>query len=143
MSQEKDDISKMLMEVGATAEIVGVSKLTEILKHIQKSQKELTIEEYDKAMFIINIVCETYSMSLEDFYSNKRKNNRRYALGSVFYILYKKYDCDNEQISFITNKPFPLISILIKEIKEMSRTHPFEKQILSKLDNILLKLENN
>jgi len=143
MSQEKDDISKMLMEVGATAEIVGVSKLTEILKHIQKSQKELTIEEYDKAMFIINIVCETYSMSLEDFYSTKRKNNRRYALGSVFYILYKKYDFDYEKISFITKKPFPLISILIKEIKEMSRTHPFEKQILSKLDNILLKLENN
>ena len=76
MNQEKDDISKMLMEVGATAEIVGVSKLTEILKHIQKSQKDLTIEEYDKAMLIINIVCETYSMTLEDFYSNKRKNNR-------------------------------------------------------------------
>jgi chromosomal replication initiation ATPase DnaA len=89
MNQEKDNISKMLMEVGATAEIVGVSKLTEILKHIQKSQKELTIEEYDKAMFIINIVCETYSMTLEDFYSNKRKNNRRYALGSVFYICSK------------------------------------------------------
>ena len=142
MNQEKDDISKMLMEVGATAEIVGVSKLTEILKHIQKSQKDLTIEEYDKAMLIINIVCETYSMTLEDFYSNKRKNNRRYALGSVFYILYKKESFDYEKISFITKKPFPLISILIKEIKEMSRTHPFEKQILSKLDNILLKLEN-
>lgn len=143
MNQEKDDISKMLMEVGATAEIVGVSKLTEILKHIQKSQKDLTIEEYDKAMLIINIVCETYSMTLEDFYSNKRKNNRRYALGSVFYILYKKESFDYEKISFITKKPFPLISILIKEIKEMSRTHPFEKQILLKLDNILLKLENN
>lgn len=143
MSQEKSDILKMLMEVGTTAEIVGVTKLTEILKDIQKTQKDLTIEEYEKAMSIINVVCETYSMSLEDFYSNKRKNNRRYALGSVFYILYKKENFDYEKISFITKKPFPLISILIKEIKEMSRTHPFEKQILSKLDNILLKLENN
>lgn len=143
MSQEKSDILKMLMEVGATAEIVGVTKLTEILKDIQKTQKDLTIEEYEKAMSIINVVCETYSMSLEDFYSNKRKNNRRYALGSVFYILYKKENFDYEKISFITKKPFPLISILIKEIKEMSKTHPFEKQILSKLDTILLKLENN
>ena len=143
MSQEKDDISKMLMEVGATAEIVGIAKLTEILKDIQKTQKDLTIEEYEKAMSIIGVVCETYAMSLEDFYSNKRKNNRRYALGSVFYILYKKQSFDYEKISFITKKPFPLISILIKEIKEMSRTHPFEKQILSKLDDILLKLENN
>lgn len=142
MSQEKSDILKMLMEVGATAEIVGVTKLTEILKDIQKTQKDLTIEEYEKAMSIINVVCETYSMSLEDFYSNKRKNNRRYALGSVFYILYKKENFDYEKISFITKKPFPLISILIKEIKEMSKTHPFEKQILSKLDTILLKLEN-
>lgn len=143
MSQEKSDILKMLMEVGTTAEIVGVTKLTEILKDIQKTQKDLTIEEYEKAMSIINVVCETYSMSLEDFYSNKRKNNRRYALGSVFYILYKKENFDYEKISFITKKPFPLISILIKEIKEMSKTHPFEKQILSKLDTILLKLENN
>lgn len=142
MSQEKSDILKMLMEVGTTAEIVGVTKLTEILKDIQKTQKDLTIEEYEKAMSIINVVCETYSMSLEDFYSNKRKNNRRYALGSVFYILYKKENFDYEKISFITKKPFPLISILIKEIKEMSKTHPFEKQILSKLDTILLKLEN-
>jgi hypothetical protein len=143
MSQEKSDILKMLMEVGTTAEIVGVSKLTEILKDIQKTQKDLTIEEYERAMRIINLTCETYSMSLEDFYSNKRKNNRRYALGSVFYILYKKEGFDYEKISFITKKPFPLISILIKEIKEMSKTHPFEKQILSKLDTILLKLENS
>ena len=143
MSQEKSDILKMLMEVGTTAEIVGVSKLTEILKDIQKTQKDLTIEEYERAMRIINLTCETYSMSLEDFYSNKRKNNRRYALGSDFYILYKKEGFDYEKISFITKKPFPLISILIKEIKEMSKTHPFEKQILSKLDTILLKLENS
>ena len=73
MSQEKSDILKMLMEVGTTAEIVGVSKLTEILKDIQKTQKDLTIEEYERAMSIINLTCETYSMSLEDFYSNKRK----------------------------------------------------------------------
>ena len=37
----------------------------------------------------------------------------------------------------------PITDDLIKEIKEMSKTHPFEKQILSKLDTILLKLENS
>jgi len=143
MSQENLDISNMLKEVGTTAEIVGVTKLTEILKDIQKNQKELTQEEYEKALGIINQVCETYSMSVDDFYSNKRKNNRRYALGTVFYILYEKNKMDFEKISLITKKPFSLISILIKEIKEMNKNHPFDKDILYKLETILLKLENN
>jgi chromosomal replication initiation ATPase DnaA len=143
MSQENLDISNMLKEVGTTAEIVGVTKLTEILKDIQKNQKELTQEEYEKALGIIKQVCETYSMSMDEFYSNKRKNNRRYALGTVFYILYEKNKMDFEKISLITKKPFSLISILIKEIKEMNKNHPFDKDILYKLETILLKLENN
>ena len=143
MSQENLDISNMLKEVGATASIVGVAKLTEILKDIRNTHKEITQEEYEKAIGIINLVCQEYSMNLDDFYSTKRKNNRRYALGSVFYILYEKNKLDFEKISLITRKPYSLISILIKEIKEMNDTHPFDKQILLKLNEVLNKLENN
>lgn len=143
MNQEKEKFTKMLTEVGNTAEIIGVDKLTELLKNIQKSQKEITQEEYDKAMTIIKVVCENYSMSIEDFYYNKRKNNRKYAIATVCFILNKIEKFDYDKISFITNKPFALISILIKEISEMSITHPFDKKILNKLEEIKSQLNNN
>jgi chromosomal replication initiation ATPase DnaA len=143
MSQENLDISNMLKELGTTANIVGVAKLTEMLKDIQKTQKELSQEEYEKAIDIVNIVCEAYSMSINDFYSNKRKNNRRYALGIVVYILNKHKNYDYNKIGFITKKSFTVISTLIKEIEQMSWSHPFENKVLSKLEEITLKLENN
>ena len=82
-------------------------------------------------------------MSISDFYSNKRKNDRRYALGSVCYILHKQKNFDYKKISFITKKSFTYISILIKEIEQMSITHPFEKKILQKLEIIKTKIDNN
>jgi chromosomal replication initiation ATPase DnaA len=141
MNQE-EDITKMLMEVGETAKIIGVSSLTKMLKEIQKTKKDLSEVEYEKAMEIISIVCDVYEMSVNDFFSNKRKNNRRYALGSVCHILYKENKFDYKKISFITKKSFTYISILIKEIQDMDITHPFEKKILQKLDIIKLKIEN-
>lgn len=143
MNQEKEKFTKMLTEVGNTAEIIGVDKLTELLKDIQKSQKEITQEEYDKAMAIIKVVCENYSISIEEFYNNKRKNNRRYAIASVCYILNKTEKFDYQKISFMTKKSFAYISILIKEISEMSITHPFDKKILNKLEEIKSQLNIN
>jgi len=138
MIQDKN-ISKMLVELGATAEIVGVERLTQILKEIRKNEKNLTVDEYQKAMQIIEIVCTSYDITIDDFYSNKRKNNRRYALSSVFFVLNKKLNYDYEKISIITKKPFSIISILIKEISEMDKKHPFDNQILTKLDEIVEK----
>ena len=143
MSQEKEEFTKMLKEVGVTANIVGVDKLTNLLKEIQKTHKDLTEEEYKNAMNIIAIVSDCYEMSISDFYSNKRKNDRRYALGSVCYILHKQKNFDYKKISFITKKSFTYISILIKEIEQMSITHPFEKKILQKLEIIKTKIDNN
>lgn len=143
MNQEKEKFTKMLTEVGNTAEIIGVDKLTELLKNIQKSKKEITQEEYDKAMVVIKVVCDNYSISIEDFFHNKRKNNRRYAIASACYILNKIEKFDYEKISFITNKSFPFISILIKEISEMSIKHPFDKKILTKLEEIKSQLNIN
>lgn len=143
MNQEKEKFAKMLTEVANTTEIIGVDKLTELLKNIQKSQKEITEEEYSKANTIIKAVCDNYSISIEEFFSNKRKNNRRYAIGTVCYILNKIEKFDYEKISFVTNKPFPIISVLIKEISEMSITHPFDKKILNKLEVIKSQLKYN
>ena len=39
MNQEKEDFVKMLKEVGVTANIVGVDRLTTLLKEIQKKSQ--------------------------------------------------------------------------------------------------------
>ena len=143
MNQENLDISKMLTEVGHTANAVGVAQLTKMLKDIRKIQKELTKEEYELAIRVIEIVCETYDMTVDEFYSNKRKNNRRSALATVFFILYEIYKLNFEKICFITNKPFSLISVLIKEVKELDISHPIDKIVLNKLQIVKYKLEIN
>lgn len=142
MNQEKEDFTKMLKEVAVTANIVGVDKLTNLLKEIQKNHKDISEAEYQNAMQVISVVSECYDMSVDDFYSNKRKNDRKYALASVCYILKKYHNFNLKKISFVTRKSYEYISILTKEIDDLSITHPFDKKYLQKLESIKSKLNN-
>lgn len=142
MNQEKEDFTKMLKEVAVTANVVGVDKLTNLLKEIQKNHKDISEAEYQNAMQVISVVSECYDMSVDDFYSNKRKNDRKYALASVCYILKKYHNFNFKKISFVTRKSYEYISILMKEIDDLSITHPFDKKYLQKLETIKSKLNN-
>lgn len=143
MSQETNDISNMLVQVGVTAKVVGVQKLTEMLKDIQQKSKEITEEDYVNANFVVEIVCNNFQITKEDFYSNKRKNNRRFALGCVCYILNSNYEFDYKKIEFIIKKSFSYVSILISEIKDMSSSHPYDKKILEKLTLSINEINKN
>jgi chromosomal replication initiation ATPase DnaA len=140
MNQETDDISKMLNEVGVTAKIVGVTELTKILKHIQKTHEDISENDYENAKNIIIKTCSHYDMTFEDFYSKKRKNERRYALASVCYILKIKYNFNLDKISFLVKKSVFFVSILINEIQDMNRKHPVDLKILTRLDKILSEI---
>jgi chromosomal replication initiation ATPase DnaA len=142
MSQENNEISNMLMQVGVTAKVVGVQKLTELLKDIQKNSKEITEDDYIKAKYVVEIVCKHFDITIDYFYSNKRSNNRRHALGSVCYILDKYYGFETKKIEFIIKKSFSYVSILISEIKSMSKSHPYEKKILEKLNLSIQEINN-
>jgi chromosomal replication initiation ATPase DnaA len=140
MNQETEDISKMLNEVGVTAKIVGISQLTEILKYIQKTHQDISEKDYENAKNVIVITCKHYDMTFEDFYSKKRKNERRYALATVCYILNKDYNFNLDKISFIVKKSIFFVSILINEIGDMNKKHPVDLKILNKLEKILLEI---
>lgn len=142
MNQQKEDFTKMLKEVAVTANVVGVDKLTNLLKEIQKNHKDISQTEYENAMQVISVVSECYNMSIDDFYSNKRKNDRKYALASVCYILRNKEKFSLKKISFVTRKSYEYISILMKEIDDLNVTHPFDKKYLQKLEIIKSKLNN-
>ena len=140
MNQETEDISKMLNEVGVTAKIVGVSKLTEILKYIQKTHQDITEKDYENAKKVIVKTCKHYDMTFDDFYSKKRKNERRYALASVCYILNKEYNFNLDKISFLVKKSVFFVSILINEIGDMNKKHPVDLKVLTRLDKILSEI---
>ena len=139
-TQEPEDISKMLNEVGATAKIVGVNKLTEILKHIQKTHQDISEKDYENAKNVIVKTCKHYDMTFEDFYSKKRKNERRYALATVCYILNKEYKFNLDKISFVVKKSVFFVSILINEVMDMNRKHPVDIKVLTRLDKILSEI---
>lgn len=140
-NQETEDISKMLNEVGVTAKIVGVNNLTQMLKNIQKIHKDINEKDYENANNVILSTCKHYDMTFDDFYSKKRKNDRRYALATVCYILNKEYKFSPEKISFVVKKSVFFISILINEIMDMNKKHPVDAKVLNKLDKILSEIQ--
>lgn len=142
MNQE-NDFTKMLKEVGITAEIVGVSNLTSLLKYIQKNHKEINEEDYKNAMNVIEVVCKNYNITIEDFYSNKRKNDRRYALGTVCYILNKKMNFKIISICYIVKKAHVFVYGLVKQIEELDEKHPSDRVFVKKLNNIISELKLN
>ena len=143
MNQEKENFTKMLMEVGTTVEIVGVERLTELLKDIQKIHKDITYEQHEEALKVILVTSKNYDMTFDDFFSKKRKNDRRFALGTVCFILNKKLNFDANAISLIVKKGVGFVYFLIKEIEEMDKNHPVDKKILNKIENILQELKIN
>jgi chromosomal replication initiation ATPase DnaA len=142
MKQETNELSEMLVQVGVTAKAVGVQKLTEMLKDIQQKSKEITDEDYENSKYVVSVVCNQFDITVSDFYSNKRKNNRRHALGCVCFILDKYYGFDYKKIEFVIKKSFSYVSILISEIKDMNPNHPYDKKTLEKLNLAIKEITN-
>jgi chromosomal replication initiation ATPase DnaA len=142
MSQETQQFTELLKQVGTTAKVVGVEKLTEILKEVKKNYKDISPEQYQISQNVIKIVCEVYEISYDDFFDNKRKNMRKYALSIVCYVLNEIYKMDYEIISFIVKKSKGLISVLISDIKQLNKNHFQDKQTLVKLDKVLTLINN-
>ena len=142
MSQETQQFTELLKQVGTTAKVIGVEKLTEILKEVKKNYKDISPEQYKISQNVIKIVCEVYEISYDDFFDNKRKNMRKYALSIVCYVLNEIYKMDYEIISFIVKKSKGLISVLISDIKQLNKNHFQDKQTLVKLDKVLTLINN-
>lgn len=141
MSQETVKMQTLLNEVGKTAVILGVDKLTQHLVNIQKAEINLDEKKVDLATQIIEGTCQVFEITKRHFFSDARKMHRRIANGTVAYILVKYFGFESVDVSFILKKSETMISVVRKEIANLDPSHPYDKKILSKIEEVEKKIK--
>jgi hypothetical protein len=136
MKQETDNVSMVFKELDKTIQIIGAEKLIEILKYSRKNPPTLNQEQIEKALMLVQVVCDEFKISLDDIFDMKRKNNRRISIGICAFVIQKQLNLDNSNISYILKKSDTLVSLYKQEILRLNSNHPSDRQILEKIDNI-------
>lgn len=136
MENQNNNVSIVFKEIDKTIQTIGVDKLIEILKYSRKNPPNLTLEQIEQSLKLVQVVCDEFKISLEDIFDMKRKNNRRISIGVCAFIIQRELDLDNSNISYILKKPDTLVSLYKQEILRLNPKHPSDKQILEKIDNI-------
>jgi hypothetical protein len=144
MNQEttNNNVTNVFKELNKTIEAIGSDRLIEILKYSRKSVSSLTDEQIEKAELIIALVCEEFDISLQEFFSARRKNNRRYAIGICALFFQNNIGIDNSDIAYILKKPQSTTSTYKNDILLLKENHPVDSSILQKIQNIKNKLNN-
>lgn len=144
MNQETtNNVTNVFKELNKTIEAIGTDRLIEILKYSRKSNSSITNEQIEKAELIIKLVCEEFEMTLQDFFSARRKNNRRYAIGICSLFFQNYIGIDNSDIAYILKKPQSTTSTYKNDILVLKENHPVDLSILQKIENIKNKLNKN
>lgn len=134
------DASRILQQVDKTLNVIGTEKLLEILIYSRKNNIQITEQQVKYSEQIIQITCDEFGISLPEFYSSKRKNNRRNAIGVCALFLQDEVGLDNSNISYILKKPENLTSIYKNEIVSLNPSHKVDILTLEKIKNIKEKL---
>jgi hypothetical protein len=142
MNQEKtnNNISNIFLEVNKTIEHLGLDETIGLLKTSRQKFSILTKEEKEYSNTIVEVVCDCFNISISEFYSTARKNNRRYAIGIVAMILTDIKGIDISDVSFLLKKPINLVSMYRKEIKELNPNHKSDIKIIEKINQTLTKI---
>jgi hypothetical protein len=144
MNQEttNNNVTDVFKELNKTIEVIGTDKLIEILKYSRRNIVNLTEEQVSQAELIIKLVCDEFEITLDEFLSSKRKNNRRYAIGICALFFQNNIGIDNCDISYILKKPQSITSSYKNDILLLKENHPVDSKILEKIQNIKNKLNN-
>jgi hypothetical protein len=134
--KEQNDVSIVFKELDKTIQKIGAEKLIQILKYSRKNTASLSEEQIQEALKIVQLVCDEFRITLEDFFDTKRKNNRRVSIGISAFLLQKRLSLDTSNISYILKKPDTLVSLYKQEILRLNDEHPSDKPIIEKLKNI-------
>jgi predicted nucleotidyltransferase len=134
------DASRILQQVDKTLNVIGTEKLLEILIYSRKNNIQITQEQINYSEQIIQLTCDEFQISLLEFFSSKRKNDRRNAIGVCALFLQDEVGLDNSNISYILKKPQNLTSIYKNEIVSLNPSHKVDILTLEKIKNIKEKL---
>jgi uncharacterized protein YdcH (DUF465 family) len=133
--------SMVFKELEKTINVIGVEKLLIVLKNSRTLQ--IDDEKIKQALEIIQLTCDEFQLTTQEFFGEKRSNNRRFAIGVSANLLGNKLGLNNVDISFILKKSDSLISVLRNEINRLDESHPTDNAIIKKMKNIKLKLKDN
>lgn len=146
MNQETTNaelLPNFFKELNKSIEIIGIKKLIEILRYSRKTTEHLSEEQISKVNSIIELVCDEFGITLEEFFSTSRKNNRRHAIGACALFFQNNIGMDNCDISYVLKKPESITSAYKNDILLLKSNHPIDVKILQKIENIKIKLNNN
>ena len=135
-------ISNVLIEMGRTIEKIGIDDTIDLLKYSRQKISEISGEDLENTNKVVNVVCKIFDISIKEFNSSLRKNNRRYAIGIATQILTDIYGLDISDLSFLFKKPDGLLSIYRKEIRELNPKHKVDIKLIEKKELILEHLKN-
>jgi hypothetical protein len=136
MKEEANNVSMVFKELDKTIQLLGAEKLIEILKHSRKKTSDLSEEQIQESLKLVQIVCDELKITLDDFFGIKRKNNRRISIGISALVIQQRLNLNATNICYILKKPDALISQYKQEIIRLNLNHPSDKKILEKIDNI-------
>jgi len=138
MNQENtnNNISNVFLEMSKTIDYLGVNETIDILKISRQKFNVISIEQKELCNTIISIVCDIFDITISDFYSRTRKNNRRYAIGITAMIFTDDLLIDISDVSFLLKKPVNLVSSYRKEVKELNPNHKSDVKIIEKITEI-------
>ena len=141
MDINNEQFSVVLKELDKTIKTIGIEKLLVVLKNSRNIQGNISEENIEKALKIIELTCNEFQISITEFYGTKRSNDRRFAIGVSANLIQSFLDFNNTDISFILRKSDSLMSIYRNEINRLNINHPNDLLILKKIENIKLKLK--
>jgi len=144
MNQEKtnNNISNVFLEMSKTLDYLGVNETINVLKVSRQKFNVISNEQKELCNSIINVVCDVFDITIPDFYSRTRKNNRRYAIGITAMIFTDNLLIDISDVSFLLKKPVNLVSSYRKEVKELNPNHKSDIKIIEKINIINKELIN-
>ena len=143
MNQENNNnISNVFLEMSKTIDYLGINQTIDILKISRQKFNVISIEKKDLCNSIITIVCKVFDITISDFYSRTRKNNRRFAIGITAMIFTDNLSLDISDVSFLLKKPVNLVSSYRKEVKELNPNHKSDVKIIEKINEINKELIN-
>lgn len=143
MNQETTkNISNVFLEMSKTINVLGINETIGLLQVSRQKFIAVTEEQKELIQVIISVVCDAFQISIADFYSRTRKNNRRYAIGITAMILTDDLKIDISDVSFLLKKPVNLVSSYRKEAKELNPNHKSDIKIIEKINTINQVLTN-
>lgn len=128
-------------EINKTISVVGEQRFLEILRESRRISSILTPEQIITANEIIKTICGEFEISIDDFFSSIRKNNRRYAIGVCAIFLQNILGIDNIEVAHILKKPASVTSTYRSDVLHLKNEHPQDHKILQKIENIKSKLK--